>query len=172
MSEGNGLKVGRIRADRGGESAFDVPHRPLDDDRRPAGQGDAGCSDVATVLKAVEHGFREATALVGAKRRLALGGLAKPLAQVTRQELSECREGHIFGDDASPTTGEAFLRWLANDVASPAYGLEVATTPHSWHGALTETVSSCSECLPLSTLQGAYLRRRMELRARGSADRA
>ena len=52
MSEGNGLKVGRIRADRGGESAFDVPHRSLDDDRRPAGQGDAGCSDVATVLKA------------------------------------------------------------------------------------------------------------------------
>jgi hypothetical protein len=76
----------------------------------------------------VEHGFQEATALVGAKRRLALGGLAKPLAQVARQELSECREGHIFGDDASPTTGEAFLRWLANDVASPAYGLKVATT--------------------------------------------
>ena len=66
MSERNRLKVGRIRADRGGESAFDVPHRPLDDDRRPAGQGDAGDRGAANVLKALELGFREAAALVGA----------------------------------------------------------------------------------------------------------
>ena len=61
-------------------------------------------------------------------RRLAIGRSSERLAKVARQELSELREGHIFGDDASPTTGEAFLRWLANDVPSRTYRLKVATT--------------------------------------------
>jgi hypothetical protein len=83
MSERNRLKVGRIRTDRGGESAFDVPHRPLDDDRRPAGQGDTGSRDAATVLKAPR----------GLGRMRDLGGRAEEVR--TDPDFRACRDHRV-----------------------------------------------------------------------------
>ena len=59
-----------------------------------------------------------------------MGGdaLAKRVAKVTCQELSELREGHVVGDGASTATGKAFLRRVANDVGVLVYRLDVAPT--------------------------------------------
>ena len=49
-----------------------------------------------------------------------------PLPGVTRQELSELREGHVLRDEPPTATGKAFLRPVANDAPAPGYRLDVA----------------------------------------------
>jgi hypothetical protein len=44
-----------------------------------------------------------------------------PLPSVTRQELSELREGHVLRDETPTATGMAFLRSVTNDAAAPGY---------------------------------------------------
>jgi integrase len=48
------------------------------------------------------------------------------LREVTGQEFSELREGHVLRDETLTATGEAFRRSVANDVAALGYRLEVA----------------------------------------------
>jgi hypothetical protein len=49
-----------------------------------------------------------------------------PLPSVTRQELSELREGHVLRDETPAATGKAFLRPVANDAPAAGYRLDVA----------------------------------------------
>ena len=60
----------------------------------------------------------------------------------------------------STATGEAFVHHVGGDVAAVGYRLDVARPPRSWHGALTETVSSIQEGSPPS-ITLANLRRSM-----------
>src|SRR5688572_12109869 len=56
-------------------------------------------------------------------------GSASPrpgLRSVTRQELSELREGHVLRDETRTATGEAVLRPLSNDAPARGYRLDVA----------------------------------------------
>ena len=50
------------------------------------------------------------------------------LPNVTRQELSELREGHVLRDETRTATGEAVIRPLSNDAPARVYRLDVAPT--------------------------------------------
>jgi hypothetical protein len=50
------------------------------------------------------------------------------LLNLTRQYLSELREGHVLRDQTPTATGEAFGRVVGNDAAAPGYRLDVAAT--------------------------------------------
>jgi hypothetical protein len=59
--------------------------------------------------------------------RMRSSGPRRRLPEVTGQEFSELREGHVLRDETLTATGEAFLRGVANDVAALGYRLEVAS---------------------------------------------
>jgi len=48
------------------------------------------------------------------------------LPNVTRQELSELREGHVLRDQTHAAAGQAFLRPVGDDAPAPGYRLDVA----------------------------------------------
>jgi hypothetical protein len=48
------------------------------------------------------------------------------LPSVTREELSELREGHVLRDETRTATGEAVRRLLSNDAPAGGYRLDLA----------------------------------------------
>ena len=62
------------------------------------------------------------------RRPCYLGASSEPARCSGLQQLSELREGHVIWDETLASTGQPFLRRVANDVSLVGDGLDEAPT--------------------------------------------
>ena len=91
--------------------------------------------------------MREGRAPCSGACRWRLGASSEPASPGGLQQLSELRERHALGDETSTAKRQSVV---VSPTTCPA-SVTVSTKPrppHSWHGTLTEIVSSAEECCP------------------------